>query len=267
VSEWSPWEPDGEAKTRGRRVRRSVEGTPLVARPLTENSEGGAAAKRPILPPKSLMVLVPERNPDMVDSGNRKYRAQSSRVRRTEEDFTMATLAAATAPAKSHKGLWLTVAGVVILVVAVTFMLPNTPNLAAGLSLRELIAIEAILFLSGLMSGLSGFGFSAVGASTLLFIAPTTQAPLLQTLSTGNQLLSVEQLRADMPKSWEGFWAGPGFCILGGLPGAYVGIWMLSHLPAKQLMTVFGSFLVLYCVYSLFKPVGTKIHGFDGPIT
>ncbi len=90
----------------------------------------------------------------------------------------MATLAAVT-PAKSHKGLWLTVAGVIVLVVAVAFMLPNTPNLAAGLSLRELIAIEAILFTSGLMSGLSGFGFSAVGASTLLFLAPTIEAPLL----------------------------------------------------------------------------------------
>jgi uncharacterized membrane protein YfcA len=179
----------------------------------------------------------------------------------------MATLAAATAPAKSHKGLWLTVAGVIVLIVAVTFLLPNTPNVLVGFSLRELIAIECILFLSGLMSGLSGFGFSAVGASTLLFIEPTTQAPLLQTLSTGNQLLSVEQLRADMPKSSKEFWAGPGFCIVGGLPGAYVGIWMLSHLPAKQLMTVFGSFLVLYCVYSLLKPTGTKIHGFDGPIT
>ncbi len=32
-------------------------------------------------------------------------------------------------------------------------------------------------------------------------------------------------------------------------------------------MTVFGSFLVLYCLYSLFKPTGAKIHGFDGPWT
>jgi uncharacterized membrane protein YfcA len=179
----------------------------------------------------------------------------------------MATIAGATTAPKSHKGLWLGVTGAAALLLVITFLLPNTPDVLVGFSLRELIAIEVILFVSGLMSGLSGFGFSAVGASTLLFIEPITEAPLLQTLSTGNQLLSVEQLRADMPKSWKAFWAGPGFCILGGLPGAYVGIWMLSHLPAKQLMTVFGGFLVLYCIYSLFKPVGAKIHGFDGPVT
>jgi uncharacterized membrane protein YfcA len=177
------------------------------------------------------------------------------------------TVAGAGAPAKSHKTLWLSVTAIVAVGVAVTFLLPNTPNAVLNFSLREVIAIEAILFLSGLMSGLSGFGFSAVGAATLLFLEPVLQAPLLQTLSTGNQLLSVEQLRADMPKSWKGFWEGPGFCIVGGLPGAYIGIWMLAHLPAQLLMTVFGSFLVLYCLYSLNKPAGVKLHGFDGPVT
>ncbi|HET7504255.1 MAG TPA: sulfite exporter TauE/SafE family protein [Kofleriaceae bacterium] len=142
----------------------------------------------------------------------------------------------------------------------------NNPDVAAGFSTREIVFIEAILFLSGIMSGLSGFGFSAVGAATLLLIEPITEAPLLQTLSMGNQLLSLEQLRADMPKSWKRFWDGPGYPILGGLPGAYCGVWMLGHLPARQLMTVFGSFLVLYCVYSLFKPAHVKLRGFDGPV-
>lgn len=159
------------------------------------------------------------------------------------------------------------VAFVVTMVVALGFIVPNNPDLAAGFSTREIITIDSILFLSAVMSGLSGFGFSAVGAATLLFIPPITEAPLLQTLSTGNQMLSVERLRADMPKSWKGFIAGPGYCILGGLPGAYAGIWMLSHLPARQLMTVFGICLVMYCVYSLVKPAGTKIRGFDGPVT
>ena len=168
----------------------------------------------------------------------------------------------------SRKTLRLLSVGAVAFVVVLAFILsvPNNPDLAAGFSTREIIAIDAILFLSAIMSGLSGFGFSAVGAATLLFIAPITEAPLLQTLSTGNQMLSVERLRADMPKSWTDFVAGPGYCILGGLPGAYAGIWMLSHLPARQLMTVFGVCLVMYCVYSLVKPVGARLRGFDGPI-
>lgn len=167
----------------------------------------------------------------------------------------------------SHTVLWLSVLGVAILIGGLAWILPNNPNLVAGLSTRQIFAIEMILFLSGLMSGLSGFGFSAVGAACLLMIPPVVEAPMLQTLSTGNQLLSVEQLRDDMPKSWKGFWEGPGFCILGGLPGAFVGIWMLSHLPAKQLTTGFGSLLVLYALYSVFKPTGAKIKGFDGPMT
>lgn len=156
---------------------------------------------------------------------------------------------------------------VVAIILTLLLVLPNQPDLVAGLSTRELVLIEAILFVSGMMSGLSGFGFSAVGASTLLFIPPVTEAPLLQTLSTGNQLLSLERLRADMPSSWRAFWAGPGWPIVGGMPGAYVGLWMLSHLPARQLMTVFGSVLVLYCLYSLFRPAGARLRGFDGPIT
>jgi uncharacterized membrane protein YfcA len=152
-------------------------------------------------------------------------------------------------------------------VAALVLLLPNNPDVAAGFSTRDIVVIDAILFLSAVMSGLSGFGFSAVGAATLLFLEPITEAPLLQTLSTGNQLLSIERLRADMPRSWKAFWAGPGYCILGGLPGAYAGIWMLSHMPARQLKTVFGLFLVAYCMYSLVKPVGSRLRGFDGPAT
>jgi uncharacterized membrane protein YfcA len=166
----------------------------------------------------------------------------------------------------SRKTVWL-LAGVALATLGIVlFVVPNNPDVAVGFSTRELVAIEAILFLSGTMSGLSGFGFSAVGAATLLFMPPITEAPLLQTLSKANQLLSIEQLRADMPKSWKAFWAGPGYCILGGIPGAYVGIWMLSNLPAMQLMTVFGSILVLYSLYSLFKPAALQLRGFDGPI-
>ena len=165
----------------------------------------------------------------------------------------------------SIKTLWFIVIAVCLLVLAAAYLTPDNPNLVAGFSTHHIIMIELILFLSGLMSGLSGFGFSAVGAACLLFIVPTLEVPLLQTLSTGNQLLSVEQLRADMPKSWKEFWEGPGPCIMGGVVGVPIGIWLLSHLPATELMTVFGSLLVLYSIYSMIKPVGAKINGIGGP--
>ena len=183
-----------------------------------------------------------------------------------------AAQAAKVEPPRYRKLLWFLSAFVgvevaVAIILTLLLVLPNKPDLVAGLSTHDMVVIDAILFLSGMMSGLSGFGFSAVGAATLLFIPPVTEAPLLQSLSTGNQLLSLERLRADMPGSWRAFWAGPGWPILGGMPGAYVGIWMLAHLPARQLMTVFGSVLVLYCLYSLFRPAGARLRGFDGPIT
>ncbi|MBV8276614.1 MAG: sulfite exporter TauE/SafE family protein, partial [Verrucomicrobia bacterium] len=165
------------------------------------------------------------------------------------------------------KSMWTPVALLFLALVVVAYAARNSGTAVAGLSVGELISIELILFLSGLMSGLSGFGFSAVGAGCLLFIEPITQAPLLQTLSTCNQFLSLKQLREDMPKSWKAFWEGPGFCILGGMPGAFVGIWMLSHLPAEQLMKIFGVLLILYSIYSMFRPAGAKIRGLDGPVT
>jgi hypothetical protein len=179
----------------------------------------------------------------------------------------MSTVTAPGSVAKStsHKRLWLGVAAAVVILVGAGYMVPNRTDFVAGLSVHQLLTMEGILFLSGLMSGLSGFGFSAVGASTLLLLKPVLEVPLLQTLSTGNQLLSVEQLRQDMPKSVKQFWEGPGPCIIGGLFGVPIGLWLLSHLPATQLMTVFGSLLVLYSFYSMFKPAGVRLRGFDGP--
>jgi uncharacterized membrane protein YfcA len=165
------------------------------------------------------------------------------------------------------KSMWMPVAILFLAVVVVAYAARNSGTAMPGLGVGKLITIELILFLSGLMSGLSGFGFSAVGAGCLLFIEPITEAPLLQSLSTCNQFLSLKQLAEDMPKSWKGFWEGPGFCILGGMPGAFVGIWMLSHLPAEQLMKIFGALLVLYAIYSMVKPAGARIRGFDGPVT
>lgn len=163
--------------------------------------------------------------------------------------------------------LWLTGIGAAAAAVTVILLLPGKPNAVAGLSLRQLASIETIVFLSGVMSGLSGFGFSAIGAASLLFLAPTLQVPLFQTLSTGNQMLSAGQLREDMPRSRKQLWAGPGPCMLGGTLGAPIGIWLLSHLPAARLMAVFGSLLTAYALYSMFKPASFKLRGFDGKLS
>src|SRR5262249_39611923 len=157
--------------------------------------------------------------------------------------------------------LWLLVASAFALVVAVAYLVPNQPNVLAGFSLRQIIYLECVFFFAGMMSGLSGFGFSGVGAASLVLIPPVLGTPLLQSLSTGNQLLAVGQLSKDMPKSWKTFWAGPGPYIVGGLPGTVLGIWLLTHVPARQLMILFGSLLVLYSLFSLFRKAGARVAG------
>jgi uncharacterized membrane protein YfcA len=135
-------------------------------------------------------------------------------------------------------------------------------QIIAGFHLWQLFVLGGILCFSGLMSGLSGFGFSAVGSACLLLLPPKLGVPLLMALSTANQLMSVGQLKEDMPKSWKKAWpAGSGPYVLGGIVGVPLGIWLLNHLPAAGLMLLFGIILTLYSGYSIFKPSGLYIEG------
>src|ERR1035441_8978908 len=47
-------------------------------------------------------------------------------------------------------------------------------------TLSVFLALALILFMAGLMSGLTGFAFSAIGALTLFLLPPITAVPLLQ---------------------------------------------------------------------------------------
>jgi uncharacterized membrane protein YfcA len=123
-----------------------------------------------------------------------------------------------------------------------------------GFSPVTIACLIAILAASALMSGLSGFGFSAIGALCLILLPPKLGVPLLMTLSAANQIMSLRQLKADM-KPIKHWWPdGPAPYLLGGLIGVPVGLAILSALPTSQLMLVFGGFLVLYAAYSLLRP-------------
>src|SRR5262249_848183 len=83
------------------------------------------------------------------------------------------------------KVIWMAVGILFLALVVVAYAARNSGTPMAGLSVGKLIAIELILFLSGLMSGLSGFGFSAVGAGCLLFIEPITKPLCCKPARTG----------------------------------------------------------------------------------
>jgi uncharacterized membrane protein YfcA len=124
----------------------------------------------------------------------------------------------------------------------------------AGFSPATLVALVAIVGASGLMSGLSGFGFSAIGALCLWLVPPKLGVPLLMGLSTLNQLLSIGQLKADMKPLREWWPGGPGPYLIGGFIGVPFGLAILHSLPTSSLMTIFGSLLVIYAAYSILKP-------------
>jgi uncharacterized protein len=126
-------------------------------------------------------------------------------------------------------------------------------------SLTTLSVLVCILGLSAIMSGLSGFGFSAIGALCLWLLPPKLGVPLLMTLSAANQLLSLRQLQADL-KPLRHWWPdGPAPYLLGGLVGVPVGLSILHTLPTPQLMATFGGFLVIYAAYSMLKPQSLQV--------
>ena len=128
----------------------------------------------------------------------------------------------------------------------------------AGFSPLTIALLVAILAASALMSGLSGFGFSAVGALCLTVLPPQLGVPLLMTLSAANQIMSLRQLKADM-KPIRHWWPnGPAPYLLGGLVGVPIGLAILSSLPTTDLMLVVGGFLVTYAAYSLARPHGAR---------
>lgn len=129
-----------------------------------------------------------------------------------------------------------------------------------------LVALGIILFFSGLMSGLSGFGFSAIGALCLWLLSPKFGVPLLMSLSIANQMMSLGQLKADL-LPWRQWWRlGPTPYLLGGLFGVPIGLSILHNLPTANLMFLFGSFLVAYAIYCLCKPKSLKLEIKDKPV-
>ena len=126
--------------------------------------------------------------------------------------------------------------------------------LPAGMSLTQILLLAVILGASALMSGLSGVGFSAIGALSLWLLPPKLGVPLLMALSTANQLMSLGQLKADMKPLREWWPDGSAPYLLGGFVGVPVGLSILHSLPTSTLMLVFGGFLVVYAAYSMLKP-------------
>jgi uncharacterized membrane protein YfcA len=187
----------------------------------------------------------------------------------TADDLNVPEIGGTTTGHEHPGGNRILIAGIVAIAVlfalVATVLHHESSATFIGFQWWKLVLVAGILGLSGLISGLAGFGFSAIGSPCLLLIPPTLAVPLLMALSAANQFLSIGQLRADMPKTWKEVWPnGYGPYVLGGILGVPFGIWVLNHLSAAKLMLAFGVILAAYSVYSLLKPSSLKMKGSGG---
>jgi uncharacterized membrane protein YfcA len=116
-----------------------------------------------------------------------------------------------------------------------------------------------VLFLAGVVSGLSGFAFSAVAACILWLLPPLQAVPLIMLLSVCNQLLSVGALRREIVLFSTPEREGALAYIAGGFVGVPIGLGLLQALPMSLFAGGLGLFLIIYSTLVLFKPDRLRI--------
>jgi uncharacterized protein len=106
---------------------------------------------------------------------------------------------------------------------------------------------------ASIFSGLSGFGFAAIGSLSLLVLPPTVGVPLLMALSLLTQMASLVALRKELFRrqsvSSKTDYLLP--YLIGGMIGLPCGLVLLSYLEKAQLLICLGALLVAYAAYSL----------------
>jgi uncharacterized protein len=152
-----------------------------------------------------------------------------------------------------------TVQGNALALLHVGASLVSSLHIGSGFSPVTAGAIMIVLFLAGVVSGLSGFAFSAVAAGILWLLPPLQAVPLIMLLSTCNQLLSVGALRKELVLRSTAEREGALAYIAGGLGGVPIGLALLQALPARMFASGLGLFLVIYSVLVLLKPDGLRI--------
>lgn len=127
-------------------------------------------------------------------------------------------------------------------------------SLPASLDAGTLAVLAAIYAAAAVFSGLSGFGFSAIGALTLIVVPPQLGIAMLMALSLFTQATSLGTLRREV-RSHNVHWRR-GFLpyAAGGVLGLPIGLEILAHAPTRMLVLGLGCLLVAYAAYAVLKP-------------
>ena len=137
--------------------------------------------------------------------------------------------------------------------------LVSSLHIGTGISPVAACVVAVVLFLAGVVSGLSGFAFSAVAACILWLLPPLQAVPLIMLLSTCNQLLSVGALRKEVVLRNTAEREGALAYIAGGFVGVPFGLWLLQSLPTQRFAGGLGLFLITYSMLVLLKPDSLRI--------
>jgi uncharacterized protein len=105
------------------------------------------------------------------------------------------------------------------------------------------------IFAGAIVSGFTGFAFSAVAGAVLLHVMPPREAvPLMMVCSVLVQSVSLFSLRRHIQ------WRGSARLILGGLVGLPPALYVLLNADPALFRIGFGIFLVVYAAYMLWRP-------------
>ncbi|MFL6661668.1 MAG: TSUP family transporter [Rhizobacter sp.] len=123
----------------------------------------------------------------------------------------------------------------------------------ASFDASTLALLGAIYAGSAVFSGLSGFGFSAIGALTLCLVPPQFGICMLMVLSLFTQAISLGTLRQEI-RAHNTRWQN-GFLpyAAGGILGLPFGLQILARAPTRGLVCGLGLLLVAYALYSSFR--------------
>jgi len=123
------------------------------------------------------------------------------------------------------------------------------------------LALAAIYTTAAVFSGLSGFGFSAIGCLSLIVLPPQLGVAVLMGLSLLTQAASFGSLWGELRRH-AGRWNqrdGVVPYLAGGTAGMPIGLAILAAFGARDLTASLGLLLVAYATWSLLKPATLRL--------
>lgn len=116
------------------------------------------------------------------------------------------------------------------------------------------------VFAGAVVSGFTGFAFSAVAGAVLLHALPPSEAvPLMMICSILVQSVCLVSLRRHIQ------WRGSLMLVAGGLFGLPPALYVLLHADPTSFRIGFGLFLSAYAGFMLFRPALHYFKGVQGP--